>query len=248
MFLVNSRPWLDLQPYIDVAGLEAQRHVFAKAIAMNPHMIFTSLVGTQSNLHDQTLIELGDFAKNIQADEQHPDHDMLKQIGSLPRFYAWCKYMYPVVGLNQAMYIRAIKKDSYGQKHLHDSCYDTPVAAEFGFLFDWIKEQNIFDQYGRVVMFINEPGVSTVLHRDYPNPTSHRNEFIWINLGSAKRFYVYDDAADEKHYIDSRVVYFDNANWHGSDPSQYASWSLRIDGVYSNDFLCRSGTHAHFRK
>ena len=248
MHLINDRPWIDLRDCIDVTLLISMRAEIARIIACNPQYIFTSLVGTQANLYHQTENDLGDFAKKIMNDPSHPDHHWFKRIGSVPRFYTFCKYMYPVVGLNQAMYVRTMKQDLYGQKHLGESCMDTPVAGEFGFLFDWINDQDVFQQYGRVVLFINEPGVATTRHRDYPNPTSFRNEFIWITLDDRKKFYIYDETSDTKHMIGSSVACFDNANWHGSDPSPYASWSIRIDGIFSDDFLKRSKMHDHFRR
>lgn len=248
MHLINNQPWIDLSESIDVSPLVKRKADFARIIACYPSMIFTSLVGMQDNLFDQELIDLGDFAKKIINDPLHPDHHWVEKVGLIPRFYTFCKFMYPVVSLNQAMYIRTIKEDSYGKKHLRSSCIDTPITKEFCFLFDWIDSQAIFEQYGRVVLFINEPGVATVRHRDYPNPNSHRNEFIWLTLDDRKKFYIYDETTDIKNMIGSPVACFDNANWHGSDPSPYASWSLRIDGVFSDDFLKRSKMHEHFRR
>jgi hypothetical protein len=246
MHLVNDQPWVDLSTHIDISALEQHQSAFAYAIAKYPEQIYTSLVGVQANLYDQTQIELGDFAKGLVGDPTSDARQIATKLGSLGRFYTYCKYMHPVVSLNQAMYIRVMKQDHYSTKHLHDSCIDTPVTNDFKFLFEWIDSQNVFNEYGRVVMFINEPGVKTVTHRDYPNPRSHRNEFIWLTLNSLKRFFVLDNDGT-KHYTDSRVIYFDNANWHGSEPCQFANWSLRIDGVFSDDFLNRTGLYDHFR-
>jgi hypothetical protein len=246
MYLVNDLPWVDLSAHIDVSELEKNRSRFAYVIAKYPEHIYTSLVGVQANLYDQTQIELGDFAKGLVSNPDSEERQIANKLGSLGRFYTYCKYMHPVVSLNQAMYIRIMKQDHYGSKHLRDSCIDTPITHEFDFLFNWIGSQNVFNEYGRVVMFINEPGVQTITHRDYPNPRSHRNEFIWLTLNSLKKFFVLNDDGS-KNYVDSPVAYFDNANWHGSDPSQFANWSLRIDGVFSDDFLNRTGLYDHFR-
>lgn len=246
MHLINNQTWLDLTPFIDIKPLEENKHLFAYVIAKYPEHIYTSLVGIQNNLFDQSLVELGDFSKSL-ATTNGIDKEMLIKLDSFPKFYTYCKYSHQVIGLNQAMYIRAMKKNSYGEKHLRQGCIDTPITKEFQFLFDWLDKEDIFDEYGRVLMFLNEPGVETIRHRDYPNPKSHKNEFIWITLNDIKRFYVYDADIDKKDYITSKVAYFDNANWHGSDPMPYANWSLRIDGVFSDNFLNKTSLKDHFR-
>lgn len=246
MHLINNQSWIDLTPFINIQPLEENKSKFAYVIAKYPEQIYTSLVGIQDNLFDTSLIELGDFAKSL-ATVNGIDKEMLMKLNSWPKFYTYCKYSHQVIGLNQAMYIRAMKKDSYKEKHLRQGCIDTPITHEFDFLFNWLDNEYVFAEYGRILMFLNEPGVETIRHRDYPNSTSHKNEFIWLSLHDIKKFYVYDAENDKKDYITSKVAYFDNANWHGADPMPYANWSLRIDGVFSDNFLLRTGMKNHFR-
>ena len=208
----------------------------------------TSVVGRQDNLYDQNLTELFDFAVETAKSGTLTDTTMYKSLGSMASFYTYCKYMYPVVALNQCLYARnPIPTARYHEKHLASSFADSTITPEFRFFFDWLDSQNIFNNYGRVVLFINEAGVESTLHRDYANPKSHKNEFIWISLDGAKKFYVYDSETKQKHFFSSPIVYFDNANWHGSESSQFASFSIRVDGEFSNTFLEKTGMYAHFR-
>lgn len=245
MHLINGLPWIDLEPYADLDALELDRWRFALAIAKNPALIFTSIVGTQLNLYDQGETELGDFAKRTHR-QNEKDKEAYSQLESMARFYTYCKYMYPTQGLGQCMHIRTVKNDLYNKKHLRDFCTDTPAAKSFEFFFQWLDRQQIFSEYGRAILFINEPGTSTTLHRDYPFPTSYKNQFVWITLGKTKNFFIQEDNGS-KHYVTSRCALFDNANWHGSDPCKYASWSLRVDGVFSPQFLDKSGLLEHFK-
>lgn len=244
MHLINGLPWFDLEPYLDLSDLEKQRHLFALAIASNPSHIFTSLVGIQSNLYDQKETELGDFAK-MRARLPGEDSEAFSTLGSMARFYTYCKYMYPVTPLGLCMYIRTIRDDNYFKKHKKEACIDTPVSSHFGFLLDWLDGSGVFEEYGRVILFLNEPGTSTPMHRDYPFPVSQKNQFIWLSLGNSKSFFVADDNGT-KHHITSRCAIFDNANWHGSEPCCHATWSLRVDGVFSESFLEKTGLSSHF--
>jgi hypothetical protein len=245
MHLIEGQPWFDLEPYIDINALAVHQRDFALAIAANPSHVVSGIVGTQRNLHDQTHTELGDFAK-ARINQSSDDADAFARLGSMARFYTYCKYMYPLTGLAQCLHIRTIKNDSYPRKHLSDSCVDTPLASSFDFLFSWLDSQDIFSQYGRVIMFLNEPGTMSTLHRDNPFHVSPKNQFIWISLGNEKRFFVLEDDV-RRHYITSRCAIFDNTNYHGSNPCQHASWSLRIDGVFSASMLQRTGLDQHFK-
>ncbi len=98
-----------------------------------------------------------------------------------------------------------------------------------------------------MIAFINHEGTGCKAHRDYPPETgSKRDQFLWINIDGRKQFYILDDAG-EKHLLQGSVNTFDNANVHGSFASPFASWSLRIDGIFSPAFLTLTGLADHFK-
>ena len=51
-----------------------------------------------------------------------------------------------------------------------------------------------------------------------------------------KTFYVYDEATKEKHYVNAPAAFFNDLDMHGGEVSQSMNWSLRIDGVFSEEF------------
>jgi hypothetical protein len=154
--------------------------------------------------------------------------------------------MYDVVALNEAIHLRTVRNADYFNKHKEAYCVDTPAFKFFNFLKVWLEKQEIFSEYGRVVFFINEPGVHSIKHRDYPDGVSRRDQFIWISLDGRKNFWVWDDENKTQHNITSRAALFDNADWHGSDRCDYTGWSLRIDGVFSKSFLEKTGLGDHY--
>jgi len=241
MHNIKGQPWFDLEPYIDIEALSLQKHKIAAALAASHPFRYPSIVGAQDNLYDQSLVELGDFAKKLINDENYEHHNMLKLLGSAPKIQLFCKYMYDVVALNEAIHLRTVRGGDYFNKHKAAHCVNTPAFKFFNFLKVWLEEQNIFSEYGRVVFFVNEPGVSSIRHRDYPDGVSRKDQFIWLSLDGRKNFWVWDDDEKVQHNVTSRVALFDNANWHGSDPCQYTGWSMRVDGVFSPAFLKKTG-------
>ena len=241
MIGINRKPWFDIEPFIDIESLASQKAKLAAALAASHQFRYPSVVGAQQNLYDQNETELGDLVKKITSNPLYEHAGLLRLLGSGPKINLFAKYMYDAVSLNEAIHLRTAQGGDYFNKHLASHCVDTPAFKFFGFFKDWLEDQNIFKEYGRVVFFINEPGVQSVMHRDYPDGVSRKDNFVWMSLDGRKSFWVYDENKNVKHNITSRAALFDNADWHGSDPCKYTGWSLRVDGIYSDEFLARSG-------
>ena len=106
----------------------------------------------------------------------------------------------PSKSLCTALALRRIKQGAgnsgrFHLKHLEAETEDTPNRKNFEFVIDWIKQQNIFDEIGRVQFFINTDGHGTPIHRDYADK-SRMDQFIWIRFFNNKQFFVYD--SDDK--------------------------------------------------
>ena len=50
----------------------------------------------------------------------------------------------------------------------------------------------------------------------------------------------------KKQYLNGEINTFDNATWHGSDPAKYSCFTIRIDGLFSDDFLTKTGLDKHY--
>jgi hypothetical protein len=130
-------------------------------------------------------------------------------------------------------------------KHLSAQTEDTNCKQDFNFLFDWIKQNDVFDEIGRVLFFINPEGHATPIHRDYPK-RSYKDQYLWIRFNKQKDFFVYDADTKEKHFVKGHICTFDNYQWHGSEAGECAGFSLRIDGLFSQSFLKKTGLKEHF--
>jgi hypothetical protein len=58
-----------------------------------------------------------------------------------------------------------------------------------------------------------------------------------------KKFFVKD--ANDKHYVTSKVAFFDSANIHGTDPSEVSTFSIRVDGKFTKEFLTKTGLESY---
>jgi hypothetical protein len=152
------------------------------------------------------------------------------------------QYKWPSHILGRAIVLRQFKE--YSLKQFTDGCIDTPAIKNFSSFMNWLREEDIFEEIGRTIIFLNDSFSFPIEHKDYPDGISRKDQSIWINPLGNKKFYIKEGS--KKIYFDSRFCYFDNANLHGGDPSNYSTFSIKVDGLFSKSFLDKTGLTAHF--
>ena len=111
----------------------------------------------------------------------------------------------------------------------------TDAAAEFSELMDFISTLP-FKATGRMLVMYDAESTPVPAHRDHLNPDVC-HDFIWFRTSLKKPFYVLDHETDEKLYVKSYSAWFDSVNqFHGSDAAEGLSFSIRVDGTFTDEF------------
>lgn len=78
------------------------------------------------------------------------------------------------------------------------------------------------------------------VHRD-GDPAKQRDadHFITVSPGGPKELFLWDEETRTKTPVIGRAVWFNDHDHHGVDPSDRFQYSLRVDGVFRDDFLAR---------
>ena len=72
-------------------------------------------------------------------------------------------------------------------------------------------------------------------HRDHVE-TNICHEFLWFRTNKKKPFYMLNHHTGEKKYVESYSAWFDTVNqFHGSEPIDSLTFSIRVDGVFDDD-------------
>lgn len=120
----------------------------------------------------------------------------------------------------------------------------TEEAGEFSLLMDFI-ETLPFKVTGRMLIIYDDAATPVPAHRDHLN-SEICHEFIWFRTNLKKPFYVLDHKADEKLYVRSYSAWFDTVNqFHGADAQEGLSFSIRVDGVFSDGLRERIPIDTH---
>lgn len=112
------------------------------------------------------------------------------------------------------------------------------TAEEFPLLMDFI-ETLPFKEKGRMLIIYDDAGLAVPAHRDHIE-TEVCNEFIWFRTNLVKPFYMLNADTDEKKFVESYSAWFDSVNqFHGSDSTDGLSFSIRVDGLFTDEFKKR---------
>ncbi len=130
------------------------------------------------------------------------------------------------------------------QSKLPDSYYDldraelwepTASAEEFSELMSFIRTLP-FEATGRMLIMYDHAPRAVTPHRDH-DVTEVCHEFVWFRTNLSKPFYMLNHRTGEKRYVTSYSAWFDTVNqFHGSDPCDGLSFSVRVDGRFNEEF------------
>jgi hypothetical protein len=234
MLTVLDQPYLNLDQFLDISSLDQIEDDILIGIAKTRASAGPTNSGT--GYLDQTKMSVPEIYRKIIDDPTHPYYSLISSLKDWEP-QTFIQYKWPSHVLGHCILLRI--GTSYDTKNNVESSKDFPAIRNFKKLIDWVESQNIFKGIGRIVIFLNDPFSKTIEHRDYADGVSRKDNFIWINPLGRKKFYVKD--GETKHYIESKVAFFDSANIHGSDSCDTSTFSIRFDGIFSDDFLEKTG-------
>ena len=130
---------------------------------------------------------------------------------------------------------RSEREDDYYDLDRTELWHPTPEAEEFSELMDFIATLP-FKATGRMLIMYDDSGRAVSAHRDHDS-AELCHEFIWMRTNLDKPFYMLNPETGEKLYVASHSAWFDSVNqYHGADATGGLSFSIRVDGVFSDAF------------
>lgn len=122
----------------------------------------------------------------------------------------------------------------------------TKISRYFSTLIDWVDSlitNEIFSNIGRAYIIAIDSKGHSFEHRDPPlDPDVDSNifpEFIHIRPNTKRPFYVFDPDENKKHYVESRIGWWNDRDVHGGEAILEPSYAIRIDGIFNDNFRRR---------
>jgi hypothetical protein len=232
MFQVYNKPYLNFDNHLDLDTLYSVRSKISAFVAFNSNLIRPTkyTVGNFQESHTKGIVD-------YQLEYSNSHDPLIQELLSKDAFGHYIVFEQPVRHGSMSMNLR-YSTSGYQNKHLAKECQRVDVDHNFSFFYDWLDKQNIFEEYGRVNLFINHPGTFSEIHRDHPPLYEYvQDQFLWINLFDRKKFFLLDN--DKKVYVESACAWFDTNNYHGTDPVTQSCYTIRVDGVFNKEFISK---------
>jgi hypothetical protein len=255
---INNKPYIDMEPYIDMVGFDklqpeiytgfAEAREFAKeGTWMKPGFTWDDC---SYKLHWKPIpYAIDEFLKL-------PDDDPIKiagmklytDFGNYKSRNKFTRYLKMAMGaydpyIYYFLWEEGDWNDRPGKRQM------TEESKYFPNVVDWVLQLKgpVFEHIGRVIFFHLEHDGIPFEHRDLDAKNGvnvikpHRNEFIHIRPDTRNQFYIWDPETKCKTGINSRAAWWNDVDWHGGNRVMAQSYSLRIDGKFTEDFRRKLG-------
>lgn len=240
---IGGKPFIDCEQFLDIKTLEDLNLSICTGIAVSdikagvygPGVENTERYGNFMKMKNQMLSDQTEIGQRWKRMTHNQQNIFAKLYFHLYNPSTVCYLREPVKGADPIL--------AYMKKGSEDSYEWTNNIKNFPELKTWLDSLigTVFEQYGRILFFIHEHDCGLLLHKDGMKYVPHKSEFLWINPTGLKKFYIYDEHAGIKHDVHPKAVFFNDLDMHGGEPTSQMTWSLRIDGVYTQKFREKLG-------
>jgi hypothetical protein len=257
---INNTPYFDIEPYLDMKSFDDLQPEIYKGFALaRPYAKEGTWMTPGFSFNDMSYkIHWKPIYQAIDEFLKLPDNDPIKKGG----WDLWCNV--PKGHYERNLFTRYLKismgaYDPYVYYFLWEEGnwnnrpaerQLTQEAEYFPNVVNWVvdlKTKGIFEHIGRVIFFHCEADGIPFEHRDLDAKNGidvvkpHRNEFIHIRPNTKKAFYLWDPESQNKTYINTRAAWWNDVDWHGGEKIIEQSYSLRIDGKFTESFRQKLG-------
>jgi hypothetical protein len=211
-----TAPWVNADPYVDymrvIEGFSREEFVKFIGYAAEPKAF---------DPDKQASYRFGD----------ETDHPLTREQ------MLYLKYRYGVYFPWKVCY-HLLENDRWEDKHSGEGKDFTEEARRVFPRTVAFIEQLPFEEIGRCVLFGIEANDHAPAHRDSePGKALAIAQSISFDPRGSKRFYVCDPAGRSKTIVEAPIYWFNDMDYHGVEPDPFFRYSVRVDGVFENDFV-----------
>jgi hypothetical protein len=256
---VLGRPFICLDPYLDLAELGAIHDEVCLGLAQIPvgytgggHrsmgivppsrraeclVDYGEVVRAMSDAEFATLSSLGDGEPLESSRRDEIGEEREQPLSS--RQMLWLKYRFGVY-FPWKVFVELVPNRWWGDKSRGEGkSFTRQARAFFPTTLEWIRRLP-FAEIGRATLLGLDAHDHGTVHHDGdagdPSPPGH---FVTVCPGGDKRLFLWDEDAGRKVAVTGRTYWFDDRDDHGVDADSHFRYSIRVDGVFRDDFLAR---------
>lgn len=249
---INDKEYYSVDQFLDIDGWKNLHPEICRGLVLSQNK-------KEGNLYCCAGAEISPhygFRKYIyQAIEEYntlpTDHPIKingEAIGGLNNRDQFIQYIKLALGAYDSYQFVFLRTEEGGWDTRFEEKSWTPDAEYFPGLKSWLEKLigDVFEHLGRIIFFKQEHDTVPAIHRDLYQGSAedyppHRHEFIHLTPDENKGMFLWDPSSDTRVYMNSRANFWNDLDWHSASPSPVQTYSLRIDGVFTESFRTRLG-------
>lgn len=258
---VLGRPFLDLEPLLDLEGLDVVHEEVCLALAEVP-VDFTggshrSMGIMPASRTAEAHVDYGEVVASLDAAAYATFRSLADDPATLPsrpeagtfgeerahplsrRQMLWLQYRHGVY-FPWKVYVEMIPNRYWDEKSdATGKDFTRHAKTFFPRTIDFVRRLP-FQAIGRCNIMGLLPNDHGTVHRDGdPREKPDVDHFITLCPTSNKRLFLWDEEARAEHEVRGRAYWFDDSDWHGVKADPWFRYSIRVDGVFEPEFLER---------
>jgi len=250
---INNQPYLNLDPYLDIEGFKKIHLQICRGLVLAEHkkegnLLAPGIVEEIAHLGFKPLFHV--LKEYNQLPEDHEIKVVGRTIGSTKenrdKFVLYLKLAMGAYDPYQMIFLKTEAGPWVSRFDEKDWSPDVQYFPELKIWLDDLVEKKVFKHLGRTLIFKAEHDFRMMFHRDFLPPAEfdyfdHRHEFIHIRPNLDKPFYIWDADTDRKVSMNSLASFFNDQDWHSGGVTNKQTYSLRIDGEFTDEFREKIG-------
>lgn len=219
-YMFKNNLYASLDQYVDLTEFDNLHYKICRGFAKARHLATVGNldVNMENILIDESYTHL---CQSFKVYKSYPDSSEIKNLSN------------DLTDNELAIFL----KFGLGGYDLYQTYFVEPLKDYFLEAYTWIeslKTSGVFASITEAYFLTLDAGGVPFDHY-HPNRGSAA-EFLHIRPKIVRPFYIRDSKSLEKTYIDARVAWWDDRVIHGGDPVKFPTYTLRIDGAFSNEF------------
>ena len=263
---VFGRPYVDLEPYVDLDALDALDDEIAVGLAEVP-VDYTggshrSMEIMPASRAAEAHVDYGEVIAKMTADAYATFRSLASEPTAFPgesdrlgatfgeerdhplsrRQMLWLEYRFGVY-FPWKVYLEMIPNRTWEDKSDPDGKAFTRLARTFFPKTIAFVKSLPFTHIGRCNLMGLASNDHGTVHRD-GDPASKKSvdHFITFCPRGDKRLFLWDEEQQQKVDVRGRAYWFDDSDYHGVEADPFFRYSIRVDGVFRPELLARLET------
>jgi hypothetical protein len=237
--MINNQLFIDLEKHIDLTEWDNLKPEICRGIATAKNLAWDGIHFTYG--------EIRPWAQGIQV---MPLWHMVKNWKELPEDDAF-KIAGKDLNHNQLTDYLKYSVGAYDFYRVYPVIDEDNILGEcskhFPGLVKWTQslvDTGIFESLYQVNIITVDAGGIPWEHSDPAPPESSlykMSEFIHVKTDCDRPFYIIDPDTGDRVFMNTRAAWWNETVWHGGLPIQRPTYTLRINGTFTDEFRTRIG-------